>query len=172
MNAIVAADENWGIGRDNDLLCHLPGDLKYFKEKTLGRCVIFGRRTLESLPGGRPLPGRDHIILTGDASYAPRLREGHACHVVHSRDEVMNLVREYEADKGPDGVFVCGGESIYRMFLEDCRCLYVTRIHRTFDADRFFPDPVKMVFEKTWESPLQTDEDTGIEYTFQKYERA
>lgn len=54
MNAIVAADENWGIGRDNDLLCHLPGELKYFKEKTLGRCVIFGRRTLESLPGAGP----------------------------------------------------------------------------------------------------------------------
>ena len=69
MKAIVAVDRNWGIGRDGGLLVHLPGDLKYFKEKTLGKTVVMGRETLESLPGGKPLPGRDNIVLTLNSFY-------------------------------------------------------------------------------------------------------
>jgi dihydrofolate reductase len=64
MNEIVVVDENWAIGRDGDLLVHLPGDLKYYKEKTIGRHIVLGRKTLESFPGGRPLPGRENIVLT------------------------------------------------------------------------------------------------------------
>ena len=64
MNIILAADRNWAIGKDNDLLIHLPGDLKYFKKMTTGKTVIMGRKTLESLPGGKPLPNRRNIILT------------------------------------------------------------------------------------------------------------
>ena len=63
MKLILAADRNWAIGKDGDLLCHLPGDLKYFKEKTVGKTVIMGRGTLESLPGKKPLPKRENIIL-------------------------------------------------------------------------------------------------------------
>ena len=97
MNAIVATDRNWGIGKNNDLLVHLPGDLKYYKQKTLGKCVIFGQKTLESLPGGRPLPKRDHIVLSDDPKFTAEPREGFACDICHSKDEVLELAAEYEA---------------------------------------------------------------------------
>ena len=69
MNLIVAADKNWGIGKDGGLLCHLPEDLKYFKEKTLGSVIVYGRKTLESFPGGKPLPKRINIVLTRDEDF-------------------------------------------------------------------------------------------------------
>ena len=64
MKAIAALDRNWAIGRDGKLLCHIPGDLKYFKEQTLGKTLVMGRKTLESLPGGSPLPGRENVIIS------------------------------------------------------------------------------------------------------------
>lgn len=188
MNAIVAVDENWGIGRNNDLLCHLPGDLKYYKEKTLGKCVVFGQKTLESLPGSRPLPKRNHIVLSDDPLFEVSPREGCECRVVHSKGEVMELVAEYEARAGAkvreeggspmeiqqaasEAVFVCGGASIYELFLDDCDTFYITKMHKVFDADRFFPNLDDMGLKVSWESEVQIDEATGMEYTFQKYER-
>lgn len=177
MNAIVAVDKNWGIGKNNDLLIHLPEDLKYYKEKTLGKCVIFGQRTLESLPGGKPLPKRDHIILSDDMNFEAEAREGFACDICHTKEEVMELVAEYEAaakamgeDPG-EAVFVCGGASIYELFLDDCDSFYITRIDKSFDADRFFPDLDSMGLKVTWESETKIDEKTGVEFRFQKYER-
>ena len=120
MNAIVATDRNWGIGKNNDLLVHLPGDLKYYKKKTLGKCVIFGQRTLESLPGSKPLPKRNHIVLSDDPAFTVTPREGFACDVVHSKDEVLELAAEYEAkataagEDPSEAVFICGGASILR----------------------------------------------------------
>lgn len=188
MNAIVAVDEKWGIGKNNDLLCHLSEDLKYYRRRTKGKCVIFGQKTLESLPGSKPLPKRDHIVLTDDPDYQVEPREGYACDVVHSKAEVMELVAEYEAAAGAmvraeggnqeeidaaadEAVFVCGGASIYELFLDDCDTFYVTKMHKVFDADRFFPNLDEMGLKITWESELQTDEENGMTYTWQKYER-
>lgn len=177
MNAIVAVDENWGIGKDNDLLVHLAGDLKYYKEKTLGKCVIFGQKTLESLPGGRPLPKRDHIVLSDDPAFTAEAREGFACDICRSKEEVMELAAEYEAaarsmgEDAGEAVFVCGGASVYELFLDECSAFYVTKVYGSFDADRFFPDLDKLGMEVTWESDVQRDEATGLEYRFQKYER-
>ena len=67
--AVVAVDRNWAIGKGNALLCHLPGDLKYFKELTIGKKILVGRKTLDSFPGGRPLPGRENIVVTRDPSF-------------------------------------------------------------------------------------------------------
>lgn len=167
MNAIVAVDRNWGIGKNNDLLVHLSKDLKYYKEKTLGKCVIFGQRTLESLPGGKPLPKRDHIILSDDPEYTVTPREGYACDVCHTKDEVLAKAAEYQA-KGEE-VIVCGGASIYELFLDDCDGFYVTVIDHVFDADRFFPDLDSLGLKVTWESE-QMEED-GYTFTFRKYER-
>lgn len=178
MNAIVATDRNWGIGKNNDLLVHLPGDLKYYKKKTLGKCVIFGQKTLESLPGSRPLPKRDHIVLSDDPAFTVEPREGYACDICHSKDEVLQLAAEYEAaaqalgEEPSEAVFICGGASIYELFFEECDAFYVTRIDEVFDADRFFPNLEQKGFVVTWESEEQTDEATGIRYTFRKYERA
>lgn len=177
MNAIVAVDKNWGIGKNNDLLIHLPGDLKYYKQKTLGKCVIFGQNTLESLPGSRPLPKRDHIVLSDDNSYQVTAGEGFACDVCHTKAEVMELAAEYEAaakamgEDPVEAVFVCGGASIYELFFEDCDGFYVSKIDKAFDADRFFPNLEELGFVITMESDIQIDEATGIEYKFLKYER-
>ncbi len=88
MNLIAAADLNWGIGKDGNLLTHLSGDLKYFKQKTSGKVVVMGRATLESLPGGRPLPERTNIVLTSDTSFG---KEG--CIIVHGMEELSANAR-------------------------------------------------------------------------------
>ena len=167
MNAIVAVDKNWGIGKNNDLLVHLPSDLKYYKEKTLGKCVIFGQRTLESLPGGKPLPKRDHIVLSDDPTWTVAPREGYACDVVRTKEEVLAKAAEYQA-RGEE-VIVCGGASIYELFLDDCDGFYVTVIDHVFDADRFFPNLDEMGLKVTCES--EPMEENGYQFTFRKYER-
>ena len=158
MNAIVAVDRNWGIGKDNDLLVHLPGDLKYYKEKTIGNVIIVGQRTLESFPGSRPLPGRTNIVLSDDPAFAP---EG--CVVCRTKEEVLRRVEDCE----PDRVFICGGASIYRLFLEDCDAFYVTKIDEAFDADTFFPDLDALGYHTDWAS--EEKEEKGYRYRFERY---
>ena len=129
MELIVAVDKNWGIGKGNDLLCHLPGDLKRVKEITWGHALIMGKKTLESLPGGNPLPGRPHIVLCFPDEVIDK-----DVTVVHSVAEAV------EASKTYDRAFVFGGESIYRALLPYVDKAYITKIDKAFDADRFFPD--------------------------------
>lgn len=160
MNAIVVVDENWGIGRDGGLLTHLPGDLKYFRTKTLGKVVVIGRKTLESFPGGKPLPGRTNIVLTGDADY-----EAEGCIICHSREELMDVLAGYE----PEDIYISGGAAVYRQFLGDCDVFYVTKIYSGFEADRYFPDLDAEGLDVTWESELQ--EEKRLAYRFLRYER-
>ena len=93
MKLILAADQNWAIGKDGGLLCHLPGDLKFFKEKTSGKTVVMGRPTLESLPGGKPLPKRENIVLTTNQEFQ---REGVT--VVHSEAELDQVLADRDTD--------------------------------------------------------------------------
>ena len=122
MYAIVAVDEKWGIGRDNRLLFHLPADLKRFKELTSGHTVLMGRKTLESLPGGRGLPNRRNIVLTGQRGFTAERAE-----IVHSPAEALLTADEDS--------WVIGGEGVYRMFLPLCDRVYVTRIAADGSAD-------------------------------------
>lgn len=126
MKLIVAVDEKWNIGKNGDLLCHLSEDLKYFKEKTMGNVVVMGRKTLESLPGGNPLPGRTNVVITGNESFK---KEG--CEVVHSVEEALELEKKYH-DKD---VMIIGGGTVYREFLPYCDTCYITKIHKVFEAD-------------------------------------
>lgn len=160
MNAIVVVDENWGIGKDGDLLVHLPGELKYYKKRTVGNHIIVGRKTLESFPGGRPLPDRTNIVLTRDKGY-----EKEGCVICHSRDEVLEKI----GTLGEREVFIAGGAEIYREFFDDCDAFYVTKIYETFEADRYFPDLDAMGMHTDWESELQ--EEKGIKYRFLRYVR-
>ena len=168
MDMIVAADKNWGIGKDGGLLCHIPGDLRYFKEKTLGATCVMGRKTLDSLPGGKPLPERRNIVLTRSKDFE---REGVT--VVHDVDELEKLLAAEETDSsGAPGehsdVFVIGGASIYKELLGDCRNIYVTRMDKVFDADTFFPD---LDNDGRFELACKSDphEENGIVYRFTKY---
>ena len=128
MNMIVAADINCGIGKDGGLLTHLSGDLKYFKEKTLGKVVVMGRKTLESLPGGKPLPGRTNIVLTSNPDFN---KEG--CIVVRNMDELRSKCSEYPEDM----VMIIGGAMLYNALMEECESLFITKIYKEFEADTF-----------------------------------
>ncbi len=159
MKAIVAVDRNWGIGRGGKLLVHLPGDLAYFKEKTLGKTVIMGRKTLESLPGGSPLPGRNNIVLTRD----PDCEAG--CPLCHSVEELLGRI---EGEK--EEAFVIGGEQVYRALLPCCDACYVTKIDAEYSAETFFPNLDRCdEFEQVWES--EPVEEKGVTYRFAEYRR-
>ena len=158
MKLIVAADKNWAIGKDNDLLCHLPGDLKYFKERTTGKTVVMGRKTLESLPGGKPLPKRTNIVLTRDESF-----EKEGCVIIHSIEE---LLEKY----GQEDLMVMGGAEIYTKLLPYCDTCYITEIDKEFEADKHIPNvSADPSFEKVWESDEQLE--NGIAYRFVEYKR-
>lgn len=161
MKLILAADENWAIGKGGDLLCHLSGDLKYFKERTIGKTVVMGRKTLESLPGAKPLPKRQNIVLTSNEDYKVEGAE-----IVHSEQELENLIKTLDADD----VMIIGGGKVYRDFLAKCDTCYITKIYKKFDADTYFvnldEDPD---FEVVWKSDMQTEND--INYQFFEYRR-
>jgi dihydrofolate reductase len=118
MNLIVAADENWGIGRDGALLARIPEDMAFFREKTLGKAVVMGRATLVSLPGRRPLEGRINIVMSRD----PGFRVGGAlvCSSVGDVARVAGMC-------APGDVFVIGGQSVYEQLLHLCSTAYVTK---------------------------------------------
>ena len=161
MRAILAADEKWGIGKNGDLLCHLPGDLKYFKETTMGKTLIMGRVTLESLPGGKPLPGRRTIVLTRDPDF---LIDG--VETVSSEEELWSTL----TGVSPEDVFVAGGAQVYEMLLPYCDEVLVTKIYKDFQADRFFKNlDESMDFKR--EALSEVMEEKGIRYQFFKYER-
>ena len=127
MNLIVAVDENWAIGKGGDQLVYISADLKRFKELTTGHPVILGRKTLATFPGGRPLKNRRNLILSATPGYAVDGAEVFA--------DTQSLLAN-----APEDAFVIGGESVYRVLLDRCDTAYVTKIHASFPADRYFPD--------------------------------
>ena len=140
MNLIVAVDQNWAIGKDDDQLIYIPEDLKRFKALTTGHPVILGRKTLATFPGGRPLKGRDNLILSATPGYQV---EGAKVY-----PDLESLLAE-----APEDAFVIGGESVYRALLPYCDTAYVTKIDAEFPADRYFPnldeDPAWSVAEES-----------------------
>jgi len=161
MKTIVAVDNNWGIGKEGCLLCHLPGDLKYFKEKTHGKVVVMGRTTFESLPGKKPLKDRVNIVLSRNSDFHP---EG--CIKCKSMGELFKVLEDYDMDD----VLIIGGEDIYRQFLPYCNCHFVTKIEDSFEADKHFENLDQCDdWELVWESDLQ--EENGIKYRFREYRR-
>ena len=155
MYAIVAVDEKWGIGRDNGLLFRLPADLKRFKALTTGGTVLMGRKTLDSLPGGRGLPGRRNIVLTGQRDLVPENAE-----TVHSPAEAVFAAGE--------DAWVIGGESVYRTFLPLCSRVYVTRIAADGGADTFFPD---LSADPQWRLDRRSEDMTenGLTFRYEEY---
>ncbi len=161
MRAIVAADQHWGIGKDNKLLVSIPQDMKFFRNETTGKVIIMGRKTLESFPNARPLPNRKNIVLTRDMSYTVK-----DATVVHSIEEALEAVKEYPSDM----VYCIGGDSIYNQFLEYCDTVFVTRIDFTYEADAFFTD---LDSHPDWKKAGSSEEQTyfDLEYQFDRYEK-
>jgi dihydrofolate reductase len=160
MNAITVVDQNWGIGHNGKLLVHLPGDLKYFKEKTTGKTVIIGRETFDSM-GGKLLPGRKTLILSRNTSLKPD------CPVFHSLEDTIAYVK----NKQEEELFVAGGEAIYRLFLPYCDTFFITKIHKAFEADRYFPnlDESPDEFKMHWSGNIM--EENAVKYQFFEYRR-
>lgn len=161
MNLIVAVDKNWGIGKNNDLLVRIPADQKFFRETTMGKVVVMGRKTLESFPGQVPLKGRTNIVLTHDENY-----DGHGAIVVNSMDELKEELKKYD----DEDIFVIGGEKIYKQMLDMCKIAHVTKIDYAYDADAYFPNLDEL---DEWELVADSEEQTyfNVIYHFNMYKR-
>lgn len=161
MKMIVAADSNWGIGKDNRLLISIPADMKFFRQTTRGHVVVCGRKTLESFPGGRPLPDRTNIILSSNQSFGAK-----GAQVVHSLQELLEELKQYD----PDEVCCIGGASLYRELLPYTDLVHVTRIDHAYDADTYFPN---LDEDPQWELTGRSDEQVyfDLTYHFCRYER-
>ncbi len=161
MNLIVAVDKNWAIGKNNQLLVSIPDDMKFFRETTSGKVVVMGRKTLESFPNSKPLKNRVNIVLTRDTKY-----EVKDAIVVHSKEELNKELEKYNQDD----IFVIGGESIYRLMLDDCDKAFVTYVDYAYDADTYFPN---LDEDSSWKLSTESEEQTyyDIEFYFRTYTR-
>jgi dihydrofolate reductase len=156
--AAIGADNE--LGKDNDLIWHLPADLKRFKRVTTGNYILMGRNTFESI--GRPLPNRTTVIITRNKSYT---QEG--CLVVHSIEEALELTKK-EAQ-----VFIIGGAEIYKQCIEKDLVdrLDITQVHHHFEADVFFPEIDPEIWKLTSREDFSPDEKNQYRYSFLSYEK-
>lgn len=159
MNIIVAVDENWAIGYQNELLVRIPADQRFFRLETTDKAIIMGRKTFESFPGRQPLKNRLNIVITSNKNY--KIKDAV---VVHSIEEALDAVKDYKSDD----IFVIGGASIYKKMLPLCDIAHITKIDYNYQADTYFPNlDQNPDWEQTEESEEQTYHD--LIYTFIKY---
>lgn len=157
ISLIVVHDLNRVIGQDNKMPWHIPNELAYFKEKTMGKAIVMGRSTFESI--GRPLPGRLNIVISRNTSY-----NAEGVTVVHSIKEAIEV-----ANKHHEEVMIIGGEQIFKEVLPYADLLYITLIEHEFEGDTFFP-----TYEQNWEvisTSEQHSTDSGLKYTYMLYKR-
>ncbi|TMM56361.1 dihydrofolate reductase [Maribacter algarum] len=157
---IAAASKNNALGKDNDLLWHLPDDFKRFKKLTTGHKIIMGRKTFESFP--KPLPNRTHIIITRDKEYTVSFEE---CIVVHSIEAALKLVQNDEIS------YIIGGGEIYRQGEKFATKIELTRVHKAFEADTFFPEIDLNDWELIEEEYHPRDEKHQYDFTYLTYVR-
>ncbi len=158
LHMIAAVAKDGGIGKDNQLLCHISADLKRFKALTMGHAIIMGRKTFESLPG--LLPGRQHIVLTSQPEYETKHP---GITVYHSVDEVCaNLAA------GQD-YFIIGGASLYTAFMDKADSMYLTEIDASFPADTYFPPIRHEDWHITEREKHAADEHNKYAYEFVRY---
>jgi|SRR6056300_799676 len=159
LKAIVAYAENRVIGKDNDLIWHLPNDLQHFKRHTAGRTIIMGRKTWDSL-GGRPLPKRRHIVITRKEGF-----EAEGAEVVHSLEDAIALAKNEEE------VFIVGGAQIYELALPYLDILEITEIHAAPEGDAFFPIWNQDEFELISDVHHPVDENHEFSFNFKTWKR-
>jgi dihydrofolate reductase len=159
LSIIVAVAENNAIGKDNQLLWHLSGDLRRFKKITSGHTVIMGKKTFESLPV-RPLPGRVNIVISDDPS-----DHFEGCVMARSLEGILDHCDPVEEN------FIIGGGSVYRQFFKTVQKLYLTRVHAMFDADTFFPDICSDEWELIECEHQCKGEKDDFSYSFLTYQR-
>ncbi len=161
MNIIVNADKNWAIGKNGGLLFRLKQDMKFFKAHTIDNIVVMGRKTLQSLPGGKPLPGRTNIVLSANPDFACD-----GAIVCNNGGELAELLKDTTRD-----IYIIGGESLYRDLLPFCDTAYVTRV----DAEADSPDAFMVDLDNApgWRIASVSDEmeEDGIKFKFITYKK-
>lgn len=155
---IAAAAENNALGKNNELVWHLPNDFKRFKSLTTGHHIIMGRKTFESFP--KPLPNRVHVVITRQENYKP---EG--CIVVDSIEKAIAVCPENE------DTYIIGGGEIYNLALPFTDIIELTKVHHTFEADTFFPKINKNEWVLVESEENQKDEKHLFDYTYETYIR-
>lgn len=160
ISLIAAVDKNWAIGKDGGLLVSIPEDLRFFRQTTRDKVVIMGRKTVESLPGGMPLPNRKTVLVTKDENY--RMND---VTIVHSVEEAME-----EAKKLGTEIYVAGGGKIYEQMLDYCDEALITFIDYSYQADTWFPNLDK---RPEWVLTSESEEQTHFDlvYYFRQYTR-
>ena len=164
LSMIVATAQNRVIGRDNALPWYLPNDLKYFKQTTLGKPVIMGRKTYESI--GKPLPGRTNIVITRQTDYLP---EG--VKVVHSVAEARDLAESVCLIDGQEEAMIMGGAEIYTLALPDADRLYLTEVHADVDGDAYFPEYDKTEWQQISREDFSAEGPNPYNYSFVVYDK-
>lgn len=159
---IVAASDNNAIGKNNTLPWYLPEDLKFFKRTTIGKPVIMGRKTYESL--GRPLPGRLNIVLTSNPDF--KVAEGVL--VFNNINDAVERLQQEKCDEG----FIIGGGHVFAETMSAADRMYITRVHTVIpDADAFFPEIDHSHWKLVWEEKHDADAQHKYSFAFQKFER-
>ena len=156
LSIIAALGSNYELGERNELIWHLPGDLQFFKEMTMGKTMVMGSNTFYSLP--RMLPGRKHIVLTSKTIDIPDVI------IIHSKEELLEYLNELKQE-----IMIIGGSSIYRQFIEYADKMYLTHIDATRKtADAYFP---RFNIDEWNSQVLKTGNDNGISYKHVLYRR-
>lgn len=158
LSLCVAMDENRLIGSNNALPWHLPADLKHFRNITMGKVIIMGRKTYESI--GHALPGRLNIVLTYNRNFTLE-----NCTVMHTIKEVLSFSKDY------DESVLIGGAKIYESFLPQIQRMYITRIHAKFVGDTYFPDYKSNQWREIEKQTYLADQKNSYNYTFAVLER-
>ncbi|ALO36014.1 diacylglycerol kinase [Colwellia sp. MT41] len=169
LSMIVATADNNIIGKNNTMPWHLPADLAYFKKVTLGKPIIMGRKTFESI--GRALPGRRNIVISRDESYQPQGKGAEAVDTVTSVAEAMALVDGSNGGEGVDEIMVIGGGAIYKHCLPAAQRLYITHIDTDIQGDVEFPDYEDGSWKKVSSEKRPADEKNIYDLDFSVYER-
>ncbi len=159
LTILVAKSENNVIGNDNELIWHLPNDLKRFKQLTTGHPIIMGRKTYESI--GKPLPNRTNIVITRNREWNP---EGVL--VVNSLTEAIEKGRELDAE-----IYIIGGGNIYEQAMDWADVLEVTEVHQSFEGDTKFPEIDLKIWKEVFRENFKKDEKNEFDYSFVTYKR-
>ena len=156
---IAAVAENNAIGINNKMPWYLPGDLRYFKAVTMGKPIIMGRKTFDSLR--KPLPGRTNIVITRDKSW-----DHEGVKVVHNLQDAISLAEDVALINGNDEIMVIGGEQIYRQALPMAERLYLTKVFRSFEGDAFFPEIDDSEWLVTAREDKTSEEGEALEFSY------
>lgn len=157
---IAAIAKNNALGKNNDLIWHLPADLKRFKKVTTGHYILMGRNTFESI--GKPLPNRTTIIITRNKDY---FKDG--CLIANSLEEAIEMAKEEEQ------IFIIGGAQIYKETIAKGLAdqLDITLVHKDFDADVYFPKISTQVWKEVAREDFKADEKNKLDYSFVSYQK-